>query len=55
MGKLVTLALAAIVGVAIAAVTSISVAHAVSPDRAIAKYLENHPATQPDVLDYGSR
>ena len=55
MVRFVTVALAALVGVLIAVVTTLSVAHAVSPDNAVAAYLRSHPATQPTVLDYGNR
>ncbi len=55
MGRIVTLALATLVGVAVAMVTSVSLAQSASPDNAVARFLESHQATQPDVLDYGTR
>jgi len=55
MGSLVTVLLAAVVGAVIALGTAVSVGHAVSPDNAVATYLSTHSASQPNVLDYGSR
>ncbi|HKT04629.1 MAG TPA: hypothetical protein VJT31_34365 [Rugosimonospora sp.] len=54
-GIYIKLGIALIVGLTVAGITAVSGANALSPDNQVATIIQRGEATQPNVLNYGSR